>query len=258
MTEPLRKPSTLYRGQNGFLDSIRLQVQGQAATAREAETKPTDKDQRENVLTRHFAQHILDTNGHFFPSMEVMQEIAESRETATTKNHDLADLQDKHYEDLDELYDYQAQQYLAEAVERYLSKDDTVADELYIALNDPHHPSQSAFTSQREIYDYAYLTSSLALRQRLEDPEPNSQDDGYRDSRFPRDVTQFRRIRNKDTLLRITRYLIEEDPEKKEQLRLESRWKQDHVRTVQIAYTMNSDFRTEVQNLLSELEGATR
>lgn len=60
--------------------------------------------------------------------MEEMQEVAESRETATTKKHELADLQDKHHEDLDELYDYQAQQYLAEAVERYVSKDDTVFD----------------------------------------------------------------------------------------------------------------------------------
>ena len=66
-SETSRRPKAYYKDHNGFLDAVKLQATGQPSTAKEADNGTTDRDKRDAVQKRLFAQHVLDTKGSFFP-----------------------------------------------------------------------------------------------------------------------------------------------------------------------------------------------
>lgn len=64
-----RRHKMAYKDHNGYLDEIRMRIQGQSSTVRDAENSAaTKREKRDAVQKRIFAQHVLDTKGSFFPS----------------------------------------------------------------------------------------------------------------------------------------------------------------------------------------------
>lgn len=64
---PIRRPKSAYIKTNGFVDPIKMQVQGQSSTARDAESGMSDRDHDHAVQKRHFVEHVLETKGRYFP-----------------------------------------------------------------------------------------------------------------------------------------------------------------------------------------------
>ncbi|THH32051.1 hypothetical protein EUX98_g2139 [Antrodiella citrinella] len=255
----VRRHKMAYKDHNGYLDETRMRIQGQSSIARDAENSAaTKREKRDAVQKRIFAQHVLDTKGSFFPSIEEMKEAIAAPESSAAVQTRQNELKEKHKQDIQELYDYEAEQYLADAVDRYLSKDDMapdpVIDSLYTSLRDPAHPFQTGSTSAWEAYRYAHLSAILPLQTlHTELAASELAQQRVKDSRFPDSLYRYRQIRNKETQLRIARFLAA-DKMTKERTMGEYGWAYRQVMTLETEYKENADFRTEVQERLRDLE----
>jgi hypothetical protein len=140
MVEPTasarRRPKPLFKGRNGFSESI------------PPSNKISDASRlNEEARKRRLAQWTLTHKGSYFPtyvfsrssihegscsssgSLEEMKRFnAEPETTATVKNR-IDELKKQHTQDMESLYAYYAQIYHQEQEDLYLSKDDTISSQ---------------------------------------------------------------------------------------------------------------------------------
>ena len=194
---------------------------------------------------KHNARLILE-----YLSSEEMREAIEVQDTSATVRTRQSELKERHRQELQELYDFEAKQYFAEALNKYLSKDEfergppldvrpvhhnrsllddllgtILIQRLYAFSREPlHSTSTTSFATSYEAYRYSYLQTMLPLHQQHQDLcTQEAQVQRQKDARFPMNVGQYRNIYNRETLLRIARFLTG-DASTKEKIMDEYGW----------------------------------
>ncbi|KAH8103909.1 hypothetical protein BXZ70DRAFT_923311 [Cristinia sonorae] len=255
--EPLWRPRMPYRSRNGFLDSTRLQMQEQS-TPPEPDPAVLPRIKRDEVQKQRFAEHVLRTKGTYFPELDELQAVSDRPETASSVKETLTELKEAHRKEVEELYEYEARLYLAEAMDRYLSKDEASPhpdiEKLYSTLRFPTHYAQSDFTSSWEATRYAHLKSTVPLQQLSSELQQQEQAiQRQKDSRFPINLAQYYQIRNKETQLRIARFLAA-DSSTRDRMMSEFGWAWRQVNNLVDEYQHNAEFSAEVRERLRDLE----
>lgn len=161
MSQPHLKPARpkeVYRDRNGFVEPINLRISGQVPVPN-LHVKPTTSDPnvkaayakslRNGAERRRFAEDVLLLKGSYFPgwaflsgptgarktnhggmpnSVEAARELDAQREISDSVQRSIDDLKARHKEEMQTLYDWQADDYFEEARQACFSKDEEVTD----------------------------------------------------------------------------------------------------------------------------------
>ncbi|KAI0313199.1 hypothetical protein OF83DRAFT_573963 [Amylostereum chailletii] len=194
------------------------------------------KDQWSLLDKHEFAQYVLEETGEYFPSLAEIQATTELPNTLSSLKQRVNELETRHTEDLERLYDHQAQRYLDDAHDRYLQFDDTqVGPESkpeFIAQMDRMtrgaHASTSLlslqFDNEVDQIRIAHLKHINPLRKRRDELMGKDElDRRRREASFPKSLEEYNAIGNKDKRLRIALFLSA-DKTGQERMLNESGW----------------------------------
>jgi len=264
---PPRRPKQSYRGTNGFTDPIRLRVQGLTHLPNLHEKPPGTDDAaarahtrrvRDAVERRRFGEDVLQLKGTYFPGVAAAKEMDELPETSTSVKERMKQLQERHFEEMQTLHDWQAQDYLEESRDMYLTKDvavmNTDIDSFYKTLHAPRMHMIEPFDEAVSSHRYAHL-STLAVLRRQQSNLMTQEDNTRRrlDAKFPADISEYRAIRNKDIQIRVARFLTS-DSNGKDKMMSEFQWAWRQVKALSDEYAKNVEFQAEIQDRLREVE----
>jgi len=261
-----RPPNSAYLRTNGFIDPVKLQLHAQPPTARESCPGASESDLafiekrmiRDSVEKHRIAEDMLDIEGEYFPSLEEMESFNAREENIFDVKRRSSDLVNRHRENLNKLFDWQAQDYLSDAMDLFLCKDDGVANadvEKFFQSRRKHAwPLPIAQTSVVNDHRYAYLKSHTSLLERQGELRKEEEAERRRrDSAFPASIQGYYRIRNKDIQLRVARFLTS-DNNGKERMLSEFGWAWRQVRNLEEEFKSNAEFKNEIQESVRELE----
>ncbi|KII87098.1 hypothetical protein PLICRDRAFT_112494 [Plicaturopsis crispa FD-325 SS-3] len=210
---PTRLPKTSYAGRNGFSEII----------------DPWSIEAKHNlakVHRRRLAQHVLDERGYNFPTLQDMAAAnSQAEDTLPLVQERIRDIEKHHTGELDRLYTRQAQEYHDDAFSRFLSKDDVIqglgqietnpSDKKAFSALDKFHRDRKYALQEAEWDDAlarirrAHLQTTLPLhRQRAHLRAAEEERRKRLDARFPKSITEYYDIWNKDVQLRIARFLL--------------------------------------------------
>ncbi|PCH44497.1 hypothetical protein WOLCODRAFT_139037 [Wolfiporia cocos MD-104 SS10] len=264
---PERGPKPSYQGENGFVDPLRLRVQGQVqlpnlhakpSSTDEAEVGRHSRQVHDAVERRRFAEDVLRLKGSYFLGVAAAQEMEKRKDTAASIKESIVDLKTKHSEELQTLYDWQAEDYLEEMQQRCFSKDDSIAspeiDSLYSKLHKSRTELVETFDDNVSMFRYGHhraLSGLMKHHAALVKGEEKQRRE--RDKQFPADIAAYRAITNKDVQLRIARFLTA-DSIARDRMQDEFGWVWRQVQSLVDEYNRNSDFKTEIQGLIRGVE----
>jgi len=225
--------------------------------------------QQWDALDKHeFAQYVLEENGSYFPSLLVMKENEQYVETLATVKLRINQLQNQHTSDLEKLYQHQAEQYLDDALDRYLQYDDLVAAKesqqplrpndfparLEMMYRSSHMPISAAFNRAVTQIRTAHLQALQPLLDKRAELETHDEDTRRRrDAMFPKSITEYRSIWNKDVQVRIARFLTS-DKGQQERTMSEFGWAWRQVQPLMDVYNSNAEFKGEVQARVKDVD----
>ncbi|OSX64091.1 hypothetical protein POSPLADRAFT_1054708 [Postia placenta MAD-698-R-SB12] len=291
MSQPHLKPARpkeVYRDRNGFVEPINLRISGQVPVPN-LHVKPTTSDPnvkaayakslRNGAERRRFAEDVLLLKGSYFPgwaflsgptgarktnhggmpnSVEAARELDAQRETSDSVQRSIDDLKARHKEEMQTLYDWQADDYFEEARQACFSKDEEVTDPnidtFYHSLHTPHPPMVASFDNAVSAHRYAYLSTLKNLTRQHAGLTREEEDRRRRaDAQFPASLAEYRTIRSKDTQLRIARFLTA-DNTARDKMMDEFQWVWRQVKPLIDEYESNTDFKLEVQASMRQVE----
>ncbi|KZT70855.1 hypothetical protein DAEQUDRAFT_810437 [Daedalea quercina L-15889] len=261
-----RKPKSIYRNTNGFLDNARARVGGtarlpnlHAIIANPGETKSEYQGIiGDAVERRRFVEDVLLLKGSYFPGVAAAKDFDELPKTAARVKERIDDLRKRHQEDMQRIYEWHAEDHTVEAEDRYFSKDDAVADSqtdaLYRSLHGPNPHEKSVFDDAVASLRYAHLETLTGLRHQYATLASKEEEERRRrDAQFPADLAAFYAIQNKDTQLRIAKFLTADD-QTRERMLSEYRWVWRQVKNVSDEFKTNETFKADITALLRETE----
>lgn len=140
----------------------------------------------------------------------------------------IGELEKRHREDMQRLYQWQAEDHFAEAEDQYLSKDDAVIDSqtevsklphlphspthneaeqaMYRSLHGPNPHEKTVFDDAVSSLRYAHLNNLIGLRRQHASLVAKEEEERRRrDAQFPADLAAFHAIQNKDIQVRYMR-----------------------------------------------------
>ena len=142
-----------YKGHNGFTDDVARTLHAGRPDARKdnpgassTELEYIEGRMSHDMIERHrFVGDFMDLRGDHFPrcainvyfvihhirnslltSLEEMKKSNEEGENSASLLKQIKKTRERHRDDLSRLYDFQTQDYLAEAMDQYASKDDAI------------------------------------------------------------------------------------------------------------------------------------
>jgi len=168
-----------------------------------------------------------------------------------------------HSKELEDIYDSHTQDYHREALDRYLTKDDTQ----YLAKGENNPLAVASYTQLDNIFKethrsryyvhhwatdvdrlrYAYLTQALPLQRQLATLTLLER------AIFPASSQEYFDIKNKDIQLRIARFLMADDLGKEKMMK-EFGWSWGKVKTLCEVYDRMPSFQTEILLRVKQVE----
>ncbi|GLB43315.1 hypothetical protein LshimejAT787_1302160 [Lyophyllum shimeji] len=266
-TSPVvRLPASKYEGHNGFTS---LEYPGPHLTEAEQEASALTEPTRAALDAHRTAQYILTQKDRPIPTLEEMEKELEPDTAARIKER-ITDLEKQHLSDLQRLYLWHAEEYLDEALDRYLSKDDLqylaegennlMLEESYAQLATAYEESRRNIQRQMQWEDdvermrYSHLVQLTDLRAKLRQQEiQDEQERKRREADFPTDLEDFNR-KPKDVQLRVARFLTLTEPARQERMLSEFGWASRQVKPLQEIYNKNDAFKAQILASLIEVK----
>ncbi|KAG1806016.1 hypothetical protein EV424DRAFT_1577880 [Suillus variegatus] len=252
----LRQPKETNKGKNGFRDRhIPLHS-----------TNPDDLA----ISRHHFAQYILASKGSYNgPSLKELKATPNEapKDTLAIVDDKIKELRRQHQEDIELLTAFQAAEYRQEVLSKYNCIDDSMmgvdAEDLvqvdYLAaLNELYSDARPMKRFQHDMDDslsqirYNYLKSLLPLliqRHKLKREEKSIR--RRRDAQFPQSIEEYHNIPDRDTQLRIAKFLTRSNSER-EKMMDEYGWVWRAVESLLLAFKANEGFKNEISESLKD------
>ncbi|KAF5383637.1 hypothetical protein D9615_003808 [Tricholomella constricta] len=258
-----RIPALKYEQQNGFAYSNYAGPITHEPKENLSEPKRVALDAQRN------AQYILTQKDRPMPTLEQMQEELKSDTSATIKQR-IADLQKQHLSDLQRLYTCHAEEFLDDALDLYLAKDDLqyLADgennlvlkqsygqlEMIYEESRRNLPQQMQWENDVERMRHSHLVLLNELyvklkRQEMADEEARQR----READFPMSIEDYKG-KSKDVQLRVARFLTANDPGRQERMLSEYRWASRQVKPLQEIFNKNAAFKADIIAQLIEVK----
>lgn len=254
----LRQPKETNKGKNGFCDRhIPLHS-----------TNPDDLA----ISRHHFAQYVLASKGSYNgPSLKELKATPNEapKDTLAIVDDKIKELRRQHQEDIELLTAFQAAEYRQEVLSKYSCIDDSMmgvdAEDLvqvdYLtALNELYSDARPMKRFQHDMDDslsqirYNYLKSLLPLliqRHQLKRQDKSSR--RRRDAQFPQSIEEYHNIPDRDTQLRIARFLMRSNSER-ERMMDEYGWVWRAVDALLLAFKANEGFKNEIVESLKDAQ----
>ncbi|KAI0675974.1 hypothetical protein C8Q78DRAFT_1074931 [Trametes maxima] len=261
-----RQPNAIYRDHNGFTERVVLKMSGAAPPAKcnlhaiAANSKtaaPVDlRELRDAVQRRQFVEDIMELRGTFFPGLEAIKQANEAHESSSTIKERMQEMEKRHIDEVRTIYQWQAQDYHDEMLELSQSKtdiDNPDVESFYQAARS-NFDLVTTFDDHLDRLNHAYLSSLQPLiRDRNKYREREEAEQRRRDQQFPLSIAEFHAIRNKDSQLRIARFLTA-DQTIKEDMMDKFKWAWRQVSPLIREYGTSESFQVEIQTLLRDNE----
>ncbi|KAL4252081.1 hypothetical protein ABKN59_001710 [Abortiporus biennis] len=250
-----RKPKAAYKDSgNAYLNPIKSQIRGESSTS---DMSPIAT--RDMVQKHRMAEDVLDLRGEYFPSLQEMEDfVSKDTETSEEVKTRAARMQETYHEQLEKLYDWQVEDYLSDARDLYLSRNDvydsSAVDQFYdeqrkvdrlSSLSQLSEVNEFGLSHSKAYIPLIKLQTIIASREEA--------DKRRRDAQFPRSLLDYSKLQNKDAKVRIARFLTS-DLYTKEKMLSKFGWAWRQVRNLEDEYSLNDEFKTEVQERARELE----
>ncbi|KAI0369794.1 hypothetical protein BV20DRAFT_967462 [Pilatotrama ljubarskyi] len=261
-----RQPDAVYKDHNGFTERVILKMSGavppakcnlHAVAAHPENASPEDlRELRDAIQRRQFVEDVMELRGTFFPGLEAIKKENEKHETSATIKERIQEKQKRHIEEISTLYQWQAQDYHDEMLDLSQSKADIddPAVEAYYKTTRSNFEMATSFDNDLDRLNYAHLTSLIPLvKERQVYRLREEAEQRRRDQLFPASISDFRAIRNKDTQLRVARFLTSNDAVR-ERMMDEFSWVWRQVTPLVHEYDRTESFKAEVQTLLRDME----
>ncbi|KAI0731079.1 hypothetical protein C8Q76DRAFT_782546 [Earliella scabrosa] len=232
----------------------KLNLHAVAANQKSA-SKEDIRELRDAVQRRQIVEDMMNLKGTFFPGLDALRQANETPETSETLKARIEELQKKHVEEVRTLYEWHAQDYYDEMLDMSRSKADIddLGVETFYRTGRSSQDIANSFDDELDRHHYAHLQTILPLvkmRNGLLKQEAAVQK--VRDQQFPQSLEQYHQLR-KDIKLRIARFLAAPEMTR-DRTTQEFGWTYAQVTPLTKAYKNNDNFRTEVQQLLQEVE----
>ncbi|KAA1468994.1 hypothetical protein DENSPDRAFT_834501 [Dentipellis sp. KUC8613] len=215
-----------------------------------------------------FAQHVLKSSGTYFPSLSEMKENEKALDTLSGVKQRINQLENQHTSDLENLFKYQGQLYMDDALHRYEQYDEVPTEggpqgsqqpadaftEARELMEDSRKDLSREFEDQHEELRIAHLRAMQPLLKRRK--ELGAREEAARkrrDAQFPKSVHEYHLIRNKDIQVRVARFLSAEKGQQ-EKMMSEFGWAWRQVQPLLDTYNSNAEFKSEVQKILKDVE----
>lgn len=209
---------------------------------------------------REFAQYVLEEKGSYFPSLSEMKK-SESVTLANVKQQ-IKDLENRHDRDLQNLFKHQADQYLDEALDRYLQYDDDLAllasqQTSRMDFDDPAATLGRLYKLSRkvtlsglndelsQIRDAHVKALAPLYKQKAELEIKEEAARRQQLAMFPRSVDEYRRTTSKDAQVRIARFLAADHAQQLKMLN-EYNWVWRQVQPLLDVYKSDSSFKLDI------------
>jgi len=257
-----RLPSSRYKGQNGFFpDATGLgrDSEGAAMLSRA-------------VFDQHrTAQYILTQKDSPIPSLQEMEKDISKPDTIASVKEKIEAAKKQHTSDLERLYLLQSEEYLEEAHDRYLAKDDL----LYLASGENNPKIKESYTALEKLYErdrrelyqlgvwnndyelmrYTHMSELVSLYRRLQEVKKEAEArearareaQKRREAEFPASVEEFF-TKPEDVQRRAVLLLTTSDPHQQERLLTEYGWAWRQVRPLQEAFQKQDKFKAEIMS----------
>ncbi|CAL1715403.1 unnamed protein product [Somion occarium] len=212
-----------------------------------------------DTMERHrFVGDFMEIRGSYFPNLEEMKEANDAPETASALLAEIKGMRQRHRDDVSTLYDWQTQDYLAEAMDQYASKDDAITlaevERFYQTLHRPDIPSQSAYNSQLEALRYGHVKTLIPFVRHYNEVLSKEQEaKRRRDNHFPKNLDEFRKLPNKDLQYKIAKFLTL-DVLAQDKLLQKYGWTWPKLKALDDQWNTNPQFKIEIQTVVQEWE----
>ncbi|TFY71289.1 hypothetical protein EVG20_g1720 [Dentipellis fragilis] len=213
-----------------------------------------------------FAQHVLRNSGTYFPSLSEMKENEKVPDTLSGVKKRINQLENQHTSDLENLFKYQGQLYMDDALHRYEQYDevfpaggtqqpaDAFTEARERVMEDSRRDLSREFEDHVEELRMAHLHATQPLLKRRKELEAREEAERKRrDAQFPKSVDEYHTIRNKDIQVRVARYLSA-DKGQQEKIMSEFGWAWRQVQPLLDTYNSNAEFKNEVHKILKDVE----
>ncbi|KAI0358299.1 hypothetical protein OH77DRAFT_1502727 [Trametes cingulata] len=261
-----RQPSAIYKDHNGFTERALMKMSGaappakcnlHAVAAHPENASPEDlRELHDAIQRRQFVEDIMELRGTFFPGLEEIKKANETHETSASIKERIQEKQRRHIEEVRTLYQWQAQDYYDEMLDLSQSKsyiDDPAVEAFYKSARSNFDIANS-FDNDLDRLNYAHLASITQLAQERQMYRMREEaEQRRRDQQFPGSIADFHAIRNKDSQVRIARFLTSNDI-MRERMMDEFKWVWRQVAPLVNEYNRTDSFKMEVQALLRDIE----
>ncbi|KDQ50148.1 hypothetical protein JAAARDRAFT_142389 [Jaapia argillacea MUCL 33604] len=276
MASSLHRPKASYKGSNGFIESS-------LSNGVSNGQQPSTSSQIEAIENHRFAQYVLEHRGYDFPSsLTEMKELTMPPTIPSLKAR-ISRLKEQHEKEVEDLLEYQAREYLVDALDSYMERDecfDMDPNERDILERDPKiyfmnrmsPPLSSTQSAHLSLLRYTHLSTLLPLQSELHNltaAERSAQvlraaqeveERRIRDAQFPMSVDEYRAMRSKEVQLRVARFLVLCNAEHnvrmmgQEKMMGEFGWAWRQVSPLCDEYQNNPEFKAEIRDKLKEVE----
>ncbi|KAI0689507.1 hypothetical protein BC835DRAFT_1529186 [Cytidiella melzeri] len=248
---------------NGFIDPIKDAMSTPVSADPRVEKKlavnlkeRSPVELREAVSQRVLAEQVLDIKGTYCPSPDDMVYAHEIfPEGYSTGACD--DIVTRHVEEMQRLFDIQAGDYLTEAIDGYLSRDDGIdlpeVERFYHSISDSTSPNRIEAANTFSTHKYAYLQTLLPTMRQGSVYRPSQSPKSpllvrVRQTQFPASLVEYREMEDVSVRWCIAVFLVGGgDEDTKEKARSLYRWTEQQVKPLEDLYATDSAFKAEVQ-----------
>ncbi|KAI0085824.1 hypothetical protein BDY19DRAFT_996486 [Irpex rosettiformis] len=209
------------------------------------------RELQDAVAHRKLAEQVLSIKGSYAPSLATMKEEMSVSETSTVVKGRIEEVKSRHIADMQVLHDMQAEDYLAERVDAYLSKDDGInleeVNSYYLQMSHRGAASRNEAADATSSFRYMHLKTLLALERRqmvlaLEEEQARRK----RDAQFPGSIAEWRAIKDKDIQARIGLFLMA-GRDTKDKMIEKFGWAYRQVKPLEDEYAKNTVFQHTVR-----------
>ncbi|KAF8074644.1 hypothetical protein FPV67DRAFT_1474339 [Lyophyllum atratum] len=261
-----RIPALKWEGENGFTSLV---YPGPDSTEAETEQAAQAEPTQAALDIHRTAQYTLTQKDRPIPTLEQMEEELKPDTTSTLKQR-IAELQKQHLSDLQRLYAWHAEEYLDQALDRYLSKDDLQ----YLAEGEDDPMLKQGYAQLDAIYEegrrnteqqmqweddvermrYTHMTLLTELNTKLKEQEKLDEEARKRqEAAFPINIEDYN-SKSKDVQLRVARFLTLTDKVRQEKMLSEFGWAWRQVKPLQEIFGKNDVFKSDILVSLMEVK----
>ncbi|KJA13668.1 hypothetical protein HYPSUDRAFT_49700 [Hypholoma sublateritium FD-334 SS-4] len=252
-TRVLRVPTDAYKGQNGFIRN--------SFTEPAQITQPHEKQPAIEAHRR--AMFILNHKKREVPSFEAMKAIVEQPNKLLGIQEAIETTKENHLADLQKLYTQHADEYHEEAINRYLSNDESWYQP--DSVNDPSSaklqgllytgllkdvPLEAQWRNDYEQLKYAYVKQMLALQKEKRDTEIQLEIERKEwEKTFPISKEDFYK-KGRDVQLRAARFLAASSEHERERMLSTYGWAWRQVAPLQVVFRNDERFAADIMGMV--------